>query len=563
MLNVPTLHTERVVERVSFLPSGGERWRREVQITVPHAQEGQDPLELTRFIVSLGLFRRLRFPDFAVHDADGRRLPLVTRDQHRHSVAMATLAKYLDDDQWERMPAATPDEWRTVYDEIGDLITDIACDREHSVERIESAAHDLFEKLGVANAEHVTEELGDDCHELAYYTHYLCWVPASWGDTVSLTATYTMSDTVRIAGRPRKPLPATVLETEPPTDKSGPWQRFRMKRYTSLGLCPVSYEFRAPSHDHAGSYYFSVEPPADAHMVLLDWGTDRWFATTTGEVDSPFATCHVHNGDPLEGLSDSELAEQPDAGETAAPQADGMPAANTASEHARPRKNDDWKISAFLKADPVDNAALVAIASFNIALAYLAQKGAFLPHVDGRQQWILLAPVVLVALIAQHRARYYSEVTRPLRGVMWLYAAATVAFGASVAFEGNLVPGMGDLSFSDNLVSGGMACLSLGLLLMLALSGGFFDRATAWEYRRRLARADHKSEADDDSEADEDSGEDDDSSGVSYLSVARWYADIAIATTVVLLVGAGLAMVKLNWGAEQRSKALQAQRTDD
>lgn len=518
MLHLPELHTQRVVERVSFLPSGGERWQRDVQITLPPARASDRPL--THFVVSLGLFRRFRYPEFTVHDGNGHRLPLVTRRQHWHCVALATLAKYVTDDQWQRMdsdPTArsqAADKSEAVYAALGDLITDIARDREHDIEEIEALAREFFATIGVDDPEGAASGLADDCHELATFTHYLCWVPAKWEDTVSLTATYTMSDTVRLAGRPRKDLPGAVQEPEPQSDERGLLERASTWIYGRLGLCPVWYEFRTPSRDHTGSYYFSVEPPKDAHVVLLDWGTDRCFGATAGEVDSAFPTCHVHNED-----------------------ADGAP-----SDDAEPgkRRRNDWRISAFLKADPVDNGALLALAVFNIALALLAQNGSFVPRVAGQQQWMLLAPVALVALIAQHRARYYSGVTRPLRGVMWLYLFATIVFGASVAFDvsgARSDPDLWILSVNDDLTSAAMACASLGLMAMVALSGSVFDGVTARWYRYRLSKA-----------------ADSDANGVSYLTVARRYGHLALVATALVVAIAGTLMVELDWASKRQAK---------
>jgi hypothetical protein len=509
LLSLPARHTKRVVERVSFLPSGGERWQRDVQITIPPAEFDGARVPGGGFVVSLGLFRRSRFPDFVVHDADGRRLPLVTRAQHRHCVAMATLMKYLDDARWQRMPQVAHDEWETVYRRLGDLITDVACDDDHSIAEIENAARDLFDALDLPNAAEAASDLGDECRELAHYTHYLCWVPANWSERVSLSASYTMADTVRVAGDARKALPATVEDEEPPDEEDDRWQKLRMRVYTRLGLCPVYYEFRTPAHDHAGSYYFSVEPPTDAHVSVLDWGTGRCFGETTGEVDNAFPTCHIHNGD-----------------QAAAP-----------GRRRSRRKIDESKISAFLKADPVDNAALLAVAILNIALAYLAQQGSFLPRLEGQQQWILLAPVILVALIAQHRSRYYSEVTRPLRAVMWIYLAINVLFGASVAFDvfdGGSTTHLFGLVPLDDAASGGMACVSLGLVLLLFTSGKAFEQMTAKLYRRRLAT---------------------EPGSARYLAVARRYADVASAAILVLVTVAVVWMVQTDWGSERRAEA--------
>lgn len=530
LLWIPARHTKRVVERVGFLPSGGEQWRREVQITIPPAEHPDDPVPEGGFIVSLGLFRRARFPDFTVRDSEGRYLSLAPRGQHRHAVAMATLMKYLDEPQWESLQDDEP-QWEKVYNDIGDLVTDVACDKEHSIAAIQTAAKAYFTAVGLSDVSGKVEELGEECRELAHYTHYLCWVPARWGERVTLSATYTMADPVRIFGGARKALPVAVQDEEPEPEEDNKWQRLRMWGYRRLGLCPVHYEFRAPAHNHAGSYYFTVEPPSDAHVSVLDWGEDRCFAETRGEVDSAFPTCHIH--------SDGDTG----------PRRRGQP------RERIPRS----KISAFLKADPVDNAAILAVAALNIGLAYLAQKATFLPRTEGQQQWILLAPVILVALIAQHRARYYSEVTRPLRMGLWIYLALNALFGVSVAFD---VFDSGNTTYVfgiplDDAASAGMATISLALALLLMASGQAFERSTAWLYRRRLVAAKAAEETMAEEEADEKVKKRvaKAANKARYVSVSRLYGDVASGVILLLLALAVAWMVASDWGSDRRVEA--------
>src|SRR5262249_46498272 len=75
----PTDYTERCVEQLAFLPTGGQRWTRRLQIRVPSSST--PPGHAWR-IISLGAFRARRYPDFTARDAAGARLPLLTRDQH-------------------------------------------------------------------------------------------------------------------------------------------------------------------------------------------------------------------------------------------------------------------------------------------------------------------------------------------------------------------------------------------------------------------------------------------------------------------------------------------------
>ena len=302
-------------------------------------------------------------------------------------------------------------ELRALYGHMASVITNITGPDARTPEDVRASARALMQRLekSETEAEQVASMLEMASELLSRYTHYLCWVPAEWGDTLSISASYTMSDTVRVTGERRKALDMDEMHW---------WTRFRTRFYTSLSLFPVPYELRAPAHDHAGSYYFTIEPPEDAHVSMLDWGHGRSVEGKSAETDSAFATCHIHNGEQLarNGRADDEVepGEQP-------PQRQSIAGA---------------KISAFLRADPVDHAALIAVALLNIGLAYLAQRGEFVSEGrDSQQQWLLLAPTLVVALIAQHRRRYYSSVTRSVRIGLWIYLAINALFGASVAFD--------------------------------------------------------------------------------------------------------------------------------
>ncbi len=445
------------------------------------------------------MFRRCRFPDFAVTDASGHRLNLVTRRQHQHCITLATICQYFDANEWSCAATAAPEELRDLYDRLAKLITDIEGTDGTKPREVRNSARRLLAAMGKdeEETERISSLLALDSEQLARYTHYLCWVPAKWGETVSLSATYTMSDSVRIAGAPRK-----ELQSPSGDDELGWWPRFRMRWYTRLNIFPVSYELRAPAHDHAGSYYLTIDPPDDSHVSLLDWGAGRSFGGATAEIDCAYSTCHIHNG---ERLPEREPRDR--------------------------RSIVGAKISAFLKGDPVDHAALLAVAVLNVVLAYLAQKGSFLPsHSDSQQQWLLLAPTVVVALIAQHRRRYYSSVTKPVRAVLWGYLTMNVAFGASVAFD---VFG-GDAL--DDFISAGMACVSLALAGLLIVSGGMFERVTNWIYRRR--------------HSDQKTG-----GPRRYLRIVRHYADVSIALILILVGGALILMLDSDWGGQRQTKA--------
>jgi hypothetical protein len=514
----PSRFLQRVVEHLSFLPAGGERWQREIQLRIPTLQTPESPKD-GKCIVSLGMFRRSRFPDFTVRNAAGERLNLVTRRQHQHCVTMTTLRQYMDEEDWARAASDGKQELRTLYAQIASIITDIKGPNAHTPEHVRVSAQALMEKLNEdeVEVERVASMLERDSKLLSRYTHYLCWVPAGWGDTLSVSATYTMSDTVRVAGDRRKALD---------TDEMHWWARFRTRVYTGLSLFPVLYELRAPAHDHAGSYYFTIEPPEDAHVSILDWGHGRSFEGNAEETDCAYSTCHIHNGEQL-------LEDEP------------------APDEAEPSKQSarqsiaGAKISAFLRADPIDHAALIAVALLNVCLAYLAQRGEFVSSgSDSQQQWLLLAPTLVVALIAQHRRRYYSSVTRSVRIGLWMYLLINALFGASVAFD---ISG-GDTY--DDIASGAMAVISLALVVLLIASGGLFERVTNQPFRT-VTEPEPDPDKPPNGEGLEEEGEPV-PEVEKYMAGVRRYGDV---TVLAMLITAALAFSvtqSVEWGQERR-----------
>lgn len=500
----PSRYLQRVVEHLSFLPAGGERWQREIQLRIPVLETRAEPKE-GKCIVSLGMFRRSRFPDFTVKDASGERLNLLTRRQHQHCITVATIRQYLDEDDWKRAPAEATAELLQLYEQMASIITNIKGPHVSTPEHVGVSARALMERLGKQDSDRdrVASELEVASGLLSRYTHYLCWVPAKWGETLAISATYTMSDTVRVAGKPRK-----ALDTE----EAHWWRRLRTRAYTSLNLFPVLYELRAPAHDHAGSYYFTIEPPEDAHVSMLDWGHGRSVEGESTETDCAHATCHIHNGERLKERNEDGPEEEP------IPERHSIAGA---------------KISAFLRADPVDHAALIAVALLNIGLAYLAQKGEFVAGgSDGQQQWLILAPTLVVALIAQHRRRYYSSATRSVRYVLWAYLAVNALFGASIAFD---VSG-GDTY--DDIASAAMVVISVALIVLLVASGDLFERVTNRKWKPSPAAGTGSEKPDD--------GLD------QYLRCVREYADVTALAMVIAAVVAVVVTQSIGWGEERR-----------
>jgi hypothetical protein len=516
----PGRYMQRVVEHLSFLPAGGEQWQRDIQLRIPKTDSTRRPKD-GRFIVSLGMFRRYRFPDFVVKDASGNRLNLVTRRQHQHAVVMAHLRQYLDEGNWQK--AGEMEELGVLYRQMASIITDIKGPCSHSPADVKESAEKLMRALKQpeSEVERVSRLLEISSEALSLFTHYLCWVPAKPGDTISLSVAYTMADTVRVAGDRRKPTEEEEL---------GWWTRERTRFYRSLGLVPVRYELRAPAHDHAGSYYLTIEPPEDSHVSMLDWGHDRTFDGNTFETDSAYVTCHIHNGEKLLGPAPAKEADEEEGEENSEAEKESIAGA---------------KISAFLRGDPMDHAALIAVTLLNISLAYLAQRGEFDPNGgDSQQQWLLLAPTLVVALIAQHRRRYYSSATMWVRIGLWGYLGINALFGASVAFDIS-----GGNKF-DNLSSATMAVISLALFVLLVASSGLLERVTNSFFRSSV----QEKENGDDTETVEGPGanaeeeEEEEAEVDKYLGIVRLYADATV-TFMIIAVCLGIVGARaIDWG---------------
>jgi hypothetical protein len=457
MQRYPTSYVQRVVEHLSFLPGGGQQWCREVQMRLPvdpkRGLDGQDfsavptmqPASKKLFIVSLGMFTPSRFADFSVRAGDGSRINLLTRLQHGSCLTNAFVFKYFSGDQLTQAGSHGDFEafWRAVYTlfttvvgslgqgapaapEVGDLLVSILVALEAPPDEIEQKRARLLTEY----------------ESLRTVTQYLCWVLAEPGETISLSATYTMRDAPRI----RLAMPGS-----PPSDgdRFAEFKRkirrhrlgFAIKRtdfYAATGLGPLNYQLRTPAHDHSGSYYFLVEPPRNCKVSFLDWGLDNSIDRKGSEVDCAFDSVHVHNGATMVGPGASRQQTR-----------SSMPGS---------------KISAFLRADFKDFWPLLITALLTILLAFLAQRGQFVGEEAGISSVLLIAPTVLLAYIAQRQSHHYAQATRWLGPLLILYLLANVVFIASVQYD--VLGGDTILHRSngfDDLISGSIAAASAAL----------------------------------------------------------------------------------------------------
>ena len=173
MLRYPASYTQRIVERLSFLTPSGQCWERHTQVAVPEdlsAQPSGDGIE-DEFIVSLGMFKRRRFADFTVRDSRGRRLNLVTRQQHGHCLTTALILKYLANSRVTALGHPAHDEaWSALYAAIYAMFTSVqteSAELDGTAREAGRAFAALLDSLGVEG----DEAIGDTSQEFRRRSH--------------------------------------------------------------------------------------------------------------------------------------------------------------------------------------------------------------------------------------------------------------------------------------------------------------------------------------------------------------------------------------------------------
>jgi hypothetical protein len=464
MQRYPTAYVQRLVEHLSFLPTGGQHWQRDVQLRLPVDPvldpEGEvipigiaptmHPEAKQLFIVSLGMFTRSRFADFTVHDAAGNRLPLLTRMQHGFCLVTCFLLKYLSEEQLDQVNQGRP-SFDGLYEALLHLFTTVdGAEGSEPVPTEEATA--LLLGLLVELEDDETEIERKQVRFEAEYTalqsvtQYLCWAVAEPGEPITLTATYTMADAPQFAIAAQ----GSEMSKDGIPGKQGfkawwtqKWRTFAIKRtgfYSSIGLGPLNYELLTPAHDHAGSYYFVIRPPDNCRVSYLDWGLDNSIDNPEGEVDCAFNSVHIHNAATL----------------AAEPPPEPAPRSSIAGS----------VISAFLRADFKEHWPLLIAASLTILLAILAERGEFVSRGGGVSSVLLIAPTALLAYIAQRQTHHYAQATRWMEPLLIAYLLANICFIASVKYDvlgGDTI--LGRANALDDLISAGMLIASLGLIL--------------------------------------------------------------------------------------------------
>lgn len=549
----PTAYVQRMVEQLSFLPEGGQRWERDLQIRLPSdpsLADAGEAVEMARFqptmrpeskelfIVSLGMYTRSRFADFVVRDANGAKLNLLTRLQHGYCLASSLLVKHLSPQQLQNL-SAKQNSFDALYALVFRLFTTVESsaerralneeDRERQARDAEAALVGLLKDLG-ADENHIEfkrRNFGLEYRVMQTVTQYLCWVTGEPGETVNLSASYTMADAPRLAtgtsapalGAPRGEPESTsvrrrraALWLKDRTDQRARRIR-RTAQYARTGLGPLNYELRTPAHDHSASYYFVIKPPEDCRLAYLDWGTDNSIDDHSGEVDCAYHSVHIHNGVTLS-------------------RRDGQPLSGNGHKQFA-----GSKINAFLRADLRRHYSLLVAAVLTIILAVLAEQGQFVADSGRLSSVLLIAPTALLAYLTQRQSHHHAEATSWLPRLMMLYLIANIVFVASVGYDivsGDTLLKRPDVL--DDIISGGMFVTSIALLYWFAaigLSNAFVERY----FRRRPPGSDSLS---------------------AYCKLCLRFGDLARLGLIVLVLGGGGALAVLNWGAP-RAAAVKAQ----
>ncbi len=513
MLRAPTTYTQRLLERLDFLPEGGQRWRRDLQILIPEVEDLK-PDQDEWFVVSLGQFRRRRLPDFCVTDCSGRVLNLLTRVQHGHCLAHFTIDKFLFDPERNRIEEDDSEAMNTAYSNLYvptfEMFTSVRTDLAPVAEQ------QLVELLLLLGAEQEPAEkrariFMEAMTKVAKVTQYLCWVRARAGSPVRLTATYTMPDPVR-------------LKAPDPGIGEGRFARLRANArlwssevYAQLGLGPIFYDFRTPANDHAGSYYFTLESPAETSIAYLDWGIENTIEGDGEEWVCAHDSIHVHNGAALLGPDEESK------GRTEIP---------------------DSKIHAFMRLDPADHKQVLLAAVLNVVFVWLAEAGRLSSQLDSTATpWLAFVPALLIAYVAQQRRHYFASATGWIRGVIWGYLALNIVFLVSITFD---VASNGSLAdrngFTDDTLSIVMAGASIIVFWVFAFVGWPYEPVVKGFFRHERRRA---------AEQAKSSGEPNETVH-AYVRVARWYGHIALATIVVSL-GLMAAVILTGYGPNRPS----------
>ncbi len=500
----------RVVERVSFLPIGGQQWERQIQLCLPslpdippHKHRRDNT---SQFIVSLGTFRRRRFADFMVTTDDGSQCRLLTRRQHGYCLATCFLRQFILPEEWKNLDQSTLGDFHSY---LASMITAVPSNENYTALGARKLLDELFRASGIMNCNRqkaAHKMLSIHCELLARQTQYLCWVAAQPGSAIHLRATYTQADS-----------PSPRYEPEPESDGVTNvrlrlwWRNWRTREYARYNVFPLRYSFDTPSYDDCQSYYFTITPPLDTRITLLNWGSGNRFRTAvenTGwdkkkydsqeepkppdgiaeELDCASFGYHFHNRRRTQRRRKNRR--NPKSNRWWSPDrrrsSDRRWPRPDRRRHGTPKAT---RLHVFLRPDPADNGKLIATGFLGLALAVLAERGALLGG-GGTSQWLLLAPAVLVLFVSQQQRHHYARFTKRYRFSVWIYIILAMLFAGSVNFDAPAIPLLSNrVSAAVPPFISAIFAIASGILIIASIwSGGYFENTTRKRYKRVLKR---------------------------------------------------------------------------
>ncbi len=451
----PRRSTQRFVEQLTFLPEGGQRWTRSLQIQIPPKSlpEGR-----AWRVVSLGPFRRRRLPDLVVRDATGSQVNLLTRHDHGAILLGVITTKHFTGftgelaqlqkeptsfacETYHRLLGALYERFTTVGDlpDLEESVNQLTSMYECLLGFLEPSSGEMPERVGAfrANVKNMCEN-----------TRYLCWVLAAPGEIIHLNASYTTADARQ------RPEWRMGSETGIPSS-SGRIHEALFSSYRELGLAPLKYRFLGRSH--ANSYYFTLEPPPRTEVTHLDWSTGNNFEDGRTELDSALDCVHFHyphNSSP--GLSEASR-----------------------------------EIWVHLRSMTHGHKQIAIGAALNIMFVFLIARGSFSGVVSGSvQTWLLVTPTVLTAYIADQQRHYYAYATRRQRGILWLYLVISVNFLVAISFHlaDESATGSDRWSQYTAISADGLLVSSVLVCVWYALLGYSFRAVTQYLTKRPLEK---------------------------------------------------------------------------
>jgi hypothetical protein len=433
MIGRPTNYIHRFVEQLSFVPTGGLRWERDLQIQLPAASGSHSRW----WVLSLGPFNRRRFPDIRAINAAGEPLNLLTRKAHGIALAKATFAtqifdlpqsvrNFLDESDPKRKLRTLRDQLAAYFTETVDEPIEIAkvpldpqsppSDAEThprivSAHTILHAYKQLIEGVSATQEDEDTTKaqlvsFADVLQQAIDTTYYLCWVNGRPGEIIKIQVFHTNVD-------PRRSLTRKTVVSALRAMWFGFFGTKKLNRlketadwYRRFGLAPINYEFNVPTSRYTASYYSTIAPPSRTDLTYLDWELSNSLEEREkeySEVSSSSPGVHIHNAEP----------ESSDASPT---------------------------IRAYLRCTPFHHKQILGAAALNFVFVLLLAKGK-LPGRPGDplQGLLLAAPSALIAFLAQQQRHYYEHALRPSRGILWGYLVTGGAFLVAVAFNGEKV----------------------------------------------------------------------------------------------------------------------------